>query len=148
MLRLLKNLLQRRPSVELPDLTDMPIADVWEEFVATVRQPNGRLAIEALRQPEFAAALAWLEPPTDCPLAKATMRAMVGAQRAGSISQLDEFAAVYQAEEGATDRRPPDQSIEALGQMCSLFRTAARVFYQTDPADKDSYVKIEITLEE
>ena len=49
MLRMLKGLLQRRPSTDQTDTTDMPIEDVWEEFVTTVRLPDGRLAMDALR---------------------------------------------------------------------------------------------------
>ena len=72
----------------------------------------------------------------------------MGAQRNGTMSQLDEFAAVDKAEEGMQDTRPPDRSLEALGQMCALFHVPGRVLYRVDPADESSYRKIEITLEE
>jgi hypothetical protein len=145
-MKFLSRLFPKRAEKPSADLDKTPIQEVWKEFVETVKPPSVGLLIDRLQAPEFSEALAWLKPPTDCAMAKALMRTLVSCQRIRTWDG-DEISLLWVADKDAADRAPPQASMIALGQICSLLRMTASVYWQDIPNDEKSWQKIQVTLD-
>lgn len=70
------------------DPNDLPIEDVWAEFLQEFRVDG----VPFDQLPHAREATAWLKPPTQCPVAQAFLRFAVSETRLGkSIGDMDSF---------------------------------------------------------
>jgi hypothetical protein len=93
-MNILRKLFGIKPAKRLRDLQSMSIDEVWTEFCESVMPPGRPRLTEALQSPEYARALRWLQPPTNCAMAKGTLRALVDLQRNGNWRELDNLVLV------------------------------------------------------
>ncbi|MGN6545332.1 MAG: hypothetical protein ACTHK7_09815 [Aureliella sp.] len=145
-MNLIEKLFGRKPGESPPDVASMSIDDVWEEFCRTVRPPRGDLLIRTLQRQENAAALRWLQPPADCPMAKGTMRALVDLQRNRTWKALDNLALVYRGDT-ESNLQPPQESLHALANLCVILQIPGTVYYKSGIAEDAGFAKTEITFE-
>lgn len=144
-MNLFHKLFGRKPIQSNVDPSSMAIEEVWQEFCQTVQPPRQRLLIRTLERPEFATALKWLRPPTACPMAQGTMRAFVDLQRSNNWKELDNLALVYQGDT-KDNIQPPQESLDAIANLCVILQIPATVFYKTGTEKDAEFAKIMITL--
>lgn len=145
-MNIIRKIFGRRPPESLPDPSSMSIDDAWEEFCRTVRPPGYGLLIHTLKRPEFSAALSWLQPPTNCPMAMATLRAFIDLQRKQYWKDMDNLALVYRGDT-EDNLQPPQNSLDAIANFCVFLQISATVFYKTGLSESAEYEKMTITLE-
>jgi hypothetical protein len=145
MIELLKRLLGDTAERDERDPDEMPISEVWDELVRTVRPPGEPKIIKTLSSPDFAHVRSWLEPPTACPMAKAALRSLVGLQRSRQWSELGELNLVYIGESDQ-DLEPPQESMEGVGGLCRILNINGTIYWPVEFGSTENYNKVDITL--
>jgi hypothetical protein len=111
---------------------EMAYEEVWEEFKRIVPYRDGKMFVSVLEQPEYAGALMWLTPGTECPMAKSFARAAVDYFR-NPQGELDEMVMVYQPESVEKWSTPPDSSLAAVRQIVEIAGIRVIVFFKETP---------------
>ncbi len=79
-------------------------------------------------------------------MAKGTLRALVELQRSSNWRELDNLVLVYKGDK-EENLRPPQDSLDAIGNLCLLLQIPATVYYRKGTNESAEFAKIVITLE-
>ena len=142
---ILDRLFGRPSQPALPDVNEMSIDSVWEEFQSLATHPRAGLVFDSLKTPELQDALSWLRPPTDCPVANSLLRMLVDCHRKGAWPDGAKLEMLWEPTPDDPNGEPPESSIRGLQALCSLLGFSVSLFFKPLGAPDSEYQTINVT---